>query len=563
MKRTLQTLSKTEYDLIIVGAGIFGACAAWDAAQRGLRVAIVEKYDFCQGTSANHYKIVHGGIRYLQHADLVRVRESCRERAALLRIAPHLVQPFPIVIPSYGHGTSGLAFLRAGFALYDVLTLDRNRAIQDPEQHIPDGDFLRREEVLEHFPDLNDRGLTGAAILNEAQYYNPPRLAISFLRSATEVGADAANYLEVTDFLRKDEKVIGVKVEDHLEGERFDIRGKMVLLTGGPWSHRIFQKSLGQSLKPKPTFSRDLAFVVSRKMPTKYGLACSVPSGDKDAIIDRGSRHVFLSPWRGHTLVGVWHKVFDEPPEALSVQPRELQSYIDEVNRGYPALNLSLDDISWVNTGLTLFGDKAKQAENKMSFAKRSRLIDHQQTDQIEGLLTLIGVRATTARGMAKQAIDLVFKKLNRKTTDCSTDRTSVWGGDIPYIKLFLTEALRTAPSSLNEKTMTALVRNYGTQYPGVLKYGIDTRQQEHETIAETTSLKSEVKHAVEEEMAQKLSDIVFRRTDLGTCGAPSDAALQTCAALTGDALHWSGKQIDAELQEVKALFEKKGFIQK
>ncbi len=560
MKRVLQTLTKTEYDLIIVGAGIFGVCAAWDAAQRGLRVAIVEKYDFCQGTSANHYKFVHGGIRYLQHADLSRVRESCRERAVLLRIAPHLIQPIPIMIPTYGYGTRGLAFMRAGFSLYDMLTLDRNREIKDPERRIPDGDFLRKEEVLRHFPDLDTGGLTGAAILHEAQYFNSPRLAISFLRSAVEAGAAAANYLEVTDLLRRGENVVGVKVKDCLKGECFDIRGKLVLLTCGPWSHRLFEKSVGKSLKPKPTYSRDLAFVVSRKMSDKYALACPVPSGDQDAIIDRGSRHVFLTPWRDHTLIGVWHKVFDAPPEALYVKPQELQSYIDEVNRGYPALNLSLDDITWVNTGLTLFGDKEKQGENKMSFAKRSRLVDHQETDKIEGLLTLIGVRATTARGMAEKTINLVLKKLGRKTQDSLTACTAVWGGEIEYFKPFLTEALEKRPTSVNEKTMTAFVKNYGSEYPSVLKYG-DEMGTSHGTIGETTCLKAEVKYAIEEEMAQNLGDIVFRRTDLGTCGSPGDAALKKCADLAGDGFGWTADQLGAELKEVKTLFDKKGFI--
>ena len=130
MKRDISALAEKEYDLVIVGGGIFGVCAAWDAALRGLSVAIVEKGDFSHATSANHFKMVHGGIRYLQHGDFARVRESSRERSALLRIAPHLVKPLPIVIPTYGHGMKGKAFLGAGFLFYDLLTSDRNRGIQ-------------------------------------------------------------------------------------------------------------------------------------------------------------------------------------------------------------------------------------------------------------------------------------------------------------------------------------------------------------------------------------------------------------------------------------------------
>ena len=145
------TLADKAFDVAIIGGGIFGACAAWDAALRGLSVALVERGDFCSGTSANSFKIVHGGIRYLQHGDLVRLRTSCYERTALLRIAPHLVQPLPIVIPTYGRGRQGKALLGAGMVLYDLLTLDRNRGIKDAQRKIPWARFLSRQELLDLF----------------------------------------------------------------------------------------------------------------------------------------------------------------------------------------------------------------------------------------------------------------------------------------------------------------------------------------------------------------------------------------------------------------------------
>ncbi len=164
MKKNLQKLGKNEYDLIVVGGGIFGACAAWDAASRGLKVALLEKKDFSHATSANHLKMVHGGIRYLQHGDVVRVRESCRERTALLKIAPHLVRPLPIVMPTYGHGKRGKAVLGLGVSLYDLLTLDRNKPIADEGRRIPGGSLITRQEVLNYFPGIEQRGLTGAAV---------------------------------------------------------------------------------------------------------------------------------------------------------------------------------------------------------------------------------------------------------------------------------------------------------------------------------------------------------------------------------------------------------------
>lgn len=553
MRRNLSALANTEYDLVIVGGGIFGLCAAWDAALRGLSVAIIEKGDFAHATSANHFKMAHGGIRYLQHADIYRVRESCRERSALLRIAPHLVQPLPIVIPTYGHGIKGREFLSAGLFLYDILTGDRNRGIQ-ADRRIPRGRFISRQEVLELFPGIEEKGLTGGAVFCDGQIYNPPRLATSFLRSAVNRGADAANYVQATDLLKKGNRVFGVNAQDVLTGNTFHIRGKVVLNTAGPWAHHFLSSSIGLHLDPKLTFSRDLAFVVKRRPTTQYGIALSTETKDVDSVLDRGGRHLFVIPWRGFTLIGVWHVVCARAPEKLAVTREELQGFIDEVNEAYSGLALALDDISIINTGLTLFGEENKQGRNNMSFGKRSRLIDHNREHQLEGLVTLIGVRATTARGMAEKATDIIANKLGQSTPRSETEVTPIYGGHISSFEDFLRDAIRNSPSALNTRKVRALVHNYGSQYQQVLKY-VKENPTWIESVGESTVLKTEVIHAVREEMAQKLADVVFRRTDLATGRYPGDNAVETCARLMSSEMGWDKERLNTELEEVKITF--------
>ena len=257
MKRDIAALDKKEYDLIVIGGGIFGICAVWDAALRGLSVALLERGDFSHATSANSFKLVHGGIRYLQHADIARVRESSRERSVLLRIAPHLVHPLPIIMPTYGNGMRGKETLRIGLLLYDILTFDRNRGIRDPKRRIPPGRIISRQECLEVFPHLEHQGLTGAAVFYDAQMYNPTRLALAFLKSAVEAGVDAANYVQVTEFIRDRNRVIGVKAEDTLTGNDLEIRGKVVVNAAGPWAYRLLNRSLGVRPSSSPSFSRD------------------------------------------------------------------------------------------------------------------------------------------------------------------------------------------------------------------------------------------------------------------------------------------------------------------
>ena len=210
--------------------------------------------------------MVHGGIRYLQHADLYHIRESSRERSALLRIAPHLVYPLPIVVPTYGRGLRSKQVLRAGMSLYDLLTLDRNWGIPDLEQRIPPTRALSRQECLEMFPSLERHDLSGGMLFYDGQMYSPPRLALSFLKSAVEVGAAAANYVEVTNFVRDRDRVVGVDAQGQHNGDRLRLRGKVVLNAAGPWAERLLQQDLSLGLHPQLTFSRDAALVVKRRL---------------------------------------------------------------------------------------------------------------------------------------------------------------------------------------------------------------------------------------------------------------------------------------------------------
>jgi len=553
MIRNLSALSGREYDLVIIGAGAFGSCAVWDAASRGLSVALVERGDFCCATSSNHLKVVHGGIRYLQHADLYRVRESCRERTALLRIAPHLVQPLPILMPTYGHMMMGKEVLGMGVILYDLITFDRNKDLRDPERRIPWGRIISREECLNIFPEIKKKKLTGGCIFFDGQFYNPPRLSLAFLRSAVIAGADIGNYLEVTNFLQNSGRVFGVKVRDVLSGEYLEIRGKTVLNTAGPWADRLLRVGMDIQLRPKPHFSRDVGFVVSSRISKKYALACMIKSKDPDAIISREGRHIFLVPWRDYTLIGVWHLVHDKGPDEFTVTQKELQAYIDEINEAYPSLGITMKDVSMVNAGLTLFGEN-DPIETDLRFGKRSLFIDHAKKHHVEGLLTLIGVRATIARGTAEKAIDVVFKKLGRNSSRSKTSTTPIYGGKIGYFKEFLNKAIKSHSPALSAEVVYSLAHNYGSEYQEVLKY-VDENPSWARTVGKSKVIGAEVIHAVREEMAQKLVDVVFRRTDLGTGGFPGEDAINACAELVALEMGWNNDRIQREIDEVRAAF--------
>jgi len=368
-----------------------------------------------------------------------------------------------------------------------------------------------------------------------------------------------ANYIEVTKFLREGDRVVGVEALDLLSGAQVKIRAKAVLNATGPWASPLLQEGLGLSIESQPTFSRDVALVVSRRMNRDFALACPIRSKDSDALIDRGGRHLFFVPWRDCTLVGVWHGVYDKTPDKVTVTEQELENFVREANTAYPAFGFTVEDVSIVLSGLILFG-KEEQGPSRHSFGRRSLLIDHAKTDQIQGLVTLTGVRATTARGMAEKAIRLVLKKLGETKCPSKTATTPIFGGQIDCFEDLVDQAARQGPLDLSPTVVRALVHNYGSEYQRVLQY-IDEDPELNRTVGKSTVLRAEIVHAVREEMAQKLADVVLRRTDLGTDGNPGEEALRTCALLMGKELAWDQAQMENELGELRTFFQHRGCL--
>ena len=549
MHRKFDDLESRQFDLLVIGGGIFGACAAWDATLRGLSVALVEQADFGSGTSANSFKMVHGGIRYLQHADLPRLRASCHERSALLRVAPHLVTPLPIAVPTFGHGREGKALLGAGMLLYDLLTLDRNRGVADPARRIPRSGFLSAAQVAELFPGLASPGLTGAAVFCDGQMYNPPRLVLAFVRAAAERGALVVNHAEAQSLLRSADVVVGARVHDRVTGVCADVRARAVLNAGGPWVRWFMREREHLPLADEGSYSRDACFVVRRRFEHGYGLAVPGKTRDPDAVIGRSARHLFVVPWRQYTLCGVWHRVAPERPDDLRFTPDELASCVDELNGAMPDLQIDASEISTCNFGLLPFGENEPGAAH-LRYGKRSHLIDHAAESGLQNLVSLIGVRYTMARGDAAGAVDLICTKLGRSAARAPTDRVPVWGGGFGEFPALVDSVEQAAPFRVTRAAANALAHNYGSRYQDV--FAIAKTPDLAGCIAGTTTWRAEIVHAVRTEMAQRLGDVVFRRTDLASGGHPGRQALEEAATLTAAELRWSLARRSAEIADVE-----------
>ena len=568
MHRNLAELARTEYDLLIIGGGAAGAAAAREATLRGLSVALIERRDFGSGASAHCFKVVHGGIRYLQHGDLRRMRATSHERSVFLRLAPHLVKPLPFVIPTYGMGRRSRWFLGAGMLAYDLLSADRNRLINDPSRHVHATRFFSREETLAMFPTIPDQGLTGAASFEDGQMHNPPRLVLSFIMAAQRLGAQVANYVEAERLLANDTRVYGVAARDVLTGERFDIRARVVLNAAGPSAEGLLKGVTRPPAGAPGNWSRDACFVISRRPRGPWALALQGLSHDGDAMLKRGARHLFMVPWRDRTLVGVWHSIVARDADAARVTPGELHAWIEEVNASHPGFDLRESEVERVDFGLVPFGD-ATGSNSALSFGKQSQLIDHQVTDGIKGLITSISVRFTVARIDAVKALGCVMRQLQRSGLDVAhplaiassvedperAGRSSSMteplpGGGFDDFEQLQAHARRSRPAWLSAASVDALVTNFGTQMHHVIALaGADPSLRR--CIPGTHVTLAEIAYSLRNEMVQTMSDLVFRRSDLGTAGHPGKSALREVALFMQQTLGWNTERREQEEDDV------------
>jgi glycerol-3-phosphate dehydrogenase len=459
VKRDLSALAAGELDLVVIGGGINGAAAAWDAAQRGLTVALVERNDFGAGASWNSLKTIHGGLRYLQKANLVRLRESAGERRALLKIAPALVRPLRFVVPTYGHGLTGREALAIGLRINDWLTRDRNDGLPE-EAWIPAGRTVSASVARDLVPGLEARGLTGAAVWSDAQASSTERLTLAFVHAAADAGAGVANHAEAVELVRSGNRVTGVVIRDELSGETLEVRARLVLNAAGPWADEVLARA-GVRREPSPLL-RARNLVLDRAPSLPHGVGAK----------SRG-RFLFLVPWAGRTLVGTEY----EPAEAL---PRDPRHFLAEAAEAFPWASLAAARVTLVHEGLVPGRGGAA------GLATRPRLLDHEAEDGLPGLVSLQGVKYTTARAVAERAVDLVLRRLGRPAVACRTAVT-------PLPKACPLEG----------------------------------------------DLGSRALAAVRDEMALTLPDAVLRRLDLGTAGPPSPADLDVvCGVMTGE-LAW------------------------
>ncbi len=504
----LRRLASERFDVLVIGGGITGAGVALDAAARGLRTALVERHDFASGTSSKSSKMIHGGLRYLQHRDFRLVYEALHERQRLLDNAPHLVSPLPFLIPLFGRQgvvSKGVARTYAtALWLYDATggwrIGKRHRRVD-------------KAETLAHLPTLRTDRLVAGFLYYDARA-DDARLTLAVARTAAlDHGAVVANYTEVTRLLHNpDGSVTGAQVRPVAPGDEeagdghppFDIEASVVVNATGVWADDVRALDEGthpHSIRP----AKGIHITVPRsRLPADIAAVIPVPK-------DR--RSIFVVPWSDgdDVYLGTTDTAWDGSLDDPACLPEDVDYVLDAANATTTS-HLTRDDVTGVWAGLRPLLAPAAGAHVSERTADLSRR--HTVRQSPNGVVTVTGGKLTTYRRMAEDTVDVVVRRLGpaapARAGRCPTRRLSIRGA---AGLVALRRPGAAADAGLDEDTFTALVDRHGGETPAVLALAAGRPDLLEPLVAGLLQLRVEAVWAVRQEMAMTVGDVLSRRT--------------------------------------------------
>lgn len=487
-------------DVLIVGGGITGASVARDAALRGLSTVLVDRDDVASGTSSRSSKLIHGGLRYLQTRQFALVHESVREREVMLRLAPHLAELRPFLYLLYRGYPEGRALLATGLTVYDAFSRAPLRRWHR---------MLGRSAVLAREPHLNPDGLTGAGLYRDA-LTDDARLVVDVLESAARAGALLANHRAVTGLVRERGRVAGAEVTDRITGEQTVIRARTVVNATGPWVDDVLGMERGLERPPTTPTLR----------PTK-GVHLVLRTADfplHTAVFLRSpadGRVVWPTPSMDgrHVYIGTTDTAFHGSPSDVVADERDVDYLLEVANHTLPDARVGPEHVVATWAGLRPIVAPPPGTSN--SDASR----EHVVAEGPGGLITVAGGKLTTARIMGRQIVERVVDQLRRhhgirSVPPSTTGDVPIAGGD-PGDRFRAERAVADVPPDLARRWLG----RYGGNADRVTAAG------SHDVIAGTDLTDAEIRHAVDDEMAMTVADVLVRRTGSFFWSADGDAA--------------------------------------
>lgn len=512
MKRQLEQLSDKEYDILVIGGGILGLFIAWDAALRGLFVALIDKGDFGGATSSNSLRIIHGGFRHLQSLDFRNVRRFMREQRIFMKLAPHLVRPMPVVIPVYSNNFLRKKSFAAAIRIYDLLGIGLDQSKESGLKKYSSR-VLSRDECIEMIPNIEKNNLNGGILFTDCQLSNSERFSIQIAASAFREGADLANYAEAKGLIIEDKRVKGAIIKDNLGGDEFEIRSKCIVNASGPWLNSLLVTIDNDTSIKDIGNSRAFNLSIKKKLTNGCALGLQSPINNryKANLFSKGSRYIFITPWNDKSLIGTEYLPINLEPDNFKVTREEICSFIDEINTLFPSASLISEDVEYVYGG---YVPTYKGRDGMTKIGIKKYILDHEKYHGLSGLFSARGSKYTEARIVAQETVDLAIKKIGKSFRPSITESTPLYCAEFN-------------------------------------KFGHDVNNQ----INDDTLIKTQIEYAIKEEMAQKLTDVIFRRTNLGLNFENLHNNLNEYSRIMAKELNWDESRIKKEEDEVLSRF--------
>ena len=516
-------------DVVVIGGGINGAGIARDAAMRGLDVVLLEAGDFGSGTSSWSTRLIHGGLRYLEYAEIGLVRESLHERTRLRRNAPHLVKPLRITIPIYRSAKRGPLMVRLGMIAYDLLSFGKT---------MPGHDMLSADELRREVPGLVGEGLRAGARYFDAQVTFAERLVLENIIAAHEAGAKVLNYCPVSGIEAADGGALRVRYRNGTEDPSAEetINARSVVNAAGPWVDSVLE------LCPAP---------MQRLMGGTKGSHIVVgqfPGAPEDAIYVEAAadgRPVFIVPWNGQYLVGTTDIRVTGNPSESRASDDEIDYLLAEVNRVFPEASLGKTDIHFAYAGVRPLPYKEKGPESAIT---RKHIIK-QHGGQWSALFSIIGGKLTTYRNLAEQVVDRLERHLDLALKACDTRESPLPGA----VDRDDASSLIARFANLSAGGRDRLETIYGGRVRRLASLAATEPALNRCLDASGTVLAAEVVFAIREEFARTLTDIVHRRLMTGLAERIDTELVASIADLAARELNWSAQDRASQRAELDA----------
>ena len=526
-RAALDALAREPFDVLVVGGGITGAGVARDAAMRGLRTALVEKDDFASGTSSRSSRLVHGGVRYLEHGDLRLVFEASNERRVLQRLAPHLVRPLAFTWPVYAGARIARWKLAAGLTLYDLLATFRNVARHER---------LNASGVLRREPRLLSRDLRGGARYWDA-LTDDARLTLATVRSAIAAGATVVNHARVTALVHEGSRVAGAHVADELDGGAVQVRARVVVNATGPWSDET-ERLAGASAGAAVHGSKGVHLMVARGRVGNEGALTLLTPQD--------GRVFFVLPAGDFAVIGTTDTFEPVSPDEVRASSSDVEYLVEAANHFFPSAQLTRDDVITAWAGLRPLVASDASTDDPGAVSR-----EHAVTERVPGLVRITGGKLTTYRVMARDGVDAVQRSLGVRVTRSSTADTPLAGGGLTDPL----KAIGTATTLIGDAAVAGrLVHAHGDQWREVW-----AMTEAHEMLGERIEpsrpfVMAELRWAVEQELGLTLADLLVRRIPIAfETRDHARSAARRVAPLVAEWLGWDAERLARELERYDA----------